>query len=132
MLTVLPATLLATLTPSCRAPRMPTDEELHPQIRIDGGFALRFRQAAHGVDVVRLDAIEVVFSLGVDGAEDGVGVRLAGDVRDTPVIANDCGVSRFPFPTRCFGSFGIEGASGRQKQGQGCGVKSVPRERYLA
>ena len=65
------------------------DEELHPQVAVDRGLALGLRQAAHRVDVVRLDAIEVVLGLRVDHPEDRVGVGLAVDVRDAPVVADD-------------------------------------------
>ena len=76
------------------------DEELHAQVLIDFGFAFGFGEAAHRVDVVGLDAIEVVLGLGVDHAEDGVGVGLAVDVRDAPVVADDGDVARLSLPAR--------------------------------
>ena len=39
------------------------DEQLHPQILIDLRFAFGLGEAAHGVDVVCFDAIEIVFGL---------------------------------------------------------------------
>ena len=76
------------------------DEELHAKVVIDFGFAFGFGEAAHGVDVVGLDAIEVVFGLGVFHAEDGVGVGFSVDVGDAPVVANDGDVKRLSLQTR--------------------------------
>ena len=78
------------------------DEELHAQVLVDFGFAFGLRQAAHGVDVVGLDAIEVVFGLGVLHAEDGVGVGFAVDVGDAPVVADDGDAGRLLLPARDF------------------------------
>ena len=96
------------------------DEELHAQILIDLGFAFGLGQAAHGVDVVGLDAIEIVFGLGVHHAEDGVGVGLAVDVRDAPVVADDGDVVRLTRPTRGFGTVRLSGKrNGRQQENAG-------------
>jgi hypothetical protein len=70
----------------------------------DGGFAFCFREAAHGVDVVGLDAVEVVLGLCVYRAEDGIGIGLAVDVRDAPLVADDGGVPGLSFPARGFRS----------------------------
>ena len=50
------------------------------------------------VEIVRLDAIEVVLGLRVDHAEDRVRVGLAVDVRDAPVVAHDRDVLRLALP----------------------------------
>jgi hypothetical protein len=65
------------------------DEELHAQIAVELLLALDFGEAAEGVDVVELDAVEVVLGLGVEEAEDGVGIGLSVDVGDAPRVAND-------------------------------------------
>ena len=61
------------------------------------------------VDVVRLDAIEVVLGLRVHEPEDGVSVGLPVDVRDAPVVASDRDVLRLLLPS---GLVGIRGALG--------------------
>ena len=78
------------------------DEELHAQVKIDFGFALGLGEAAHCVDVVRFNTIEVVFSLGVLHAEDGVRVGFTVDVGDTPVVADDGDVAGLSLPARNF------------------------------
>ena len=65
------------------------DEQLHAQIAPDGAFAFGFGEAALRVDEVGFDPVEIVFGLGVDHAEYGVGVGLALDVRDAEIIAGD-------------------------------------------
>jgi len=84
---------------------MRVDEELHAKVLIDAGFTFGFGESARGVDVVDLDAIEVVFGLGVLHAEDGVGVGLAVNVGDAPVVAGDGDVCSFLFPAGGFGGF---------------------------
>ena len=71
------------------------DEELLAQVLVDFAFAFGFGEAAQGIEIVGLDAVEVVLGLGVDHAEDGVGVGLAGDVGDAPVVADDGDVGGF-------------------------------------
>ena len=80
--------------------RFGIDEELHAEILIDLRFALGLGETAHGVDVVRLHAIEIVLGLGVLHAEDRVGVRLTVDVCDSPVVADDGDVFGLLFPAR--------------------------------
>src|SRR5215471_8287822 len=79
------------------------DEELHPQVLIDLGFALGLRESSHGVEVVGLDAVEVILGLGVNHAEYGVSVGLARDVGDAPVVANDGGGAGVLFLARGVG-----------------------------
>nr|GEU28199.1 hypothetical protein [Tanacetum cinerariifolium] len=50
------------------------DEQLHAQVAVQLGLAFHFRQAAHGIDVVALDAAEIILGLRIHQAEDGVGV----------------------------------------------------------
>src|SRR5438552_16856890 len=68
------------------------------KIAVNGALAFRLREPAHRVDEIRLDTVEVVFRLGVDDAEDGVGVGPAADVGDAPVVARDGDVLRLLFP----------------------------------
>ena len=76
------------------------DEQFHPQIPVDLRFAFRLGQASHGVQVIGFDAIEIVFSLGVDDAEDRIRIRLAGDVRNAPIVPHDRDVLSLVFPCR--------------------------------
>ncbi|MCG3162548.1 MAG: hypothetical protein JMDDDDMK_03815 [Acidobacteria bacterium] len=69
--------------------RSGVNEQFHSQIPPHGCFAFGLRQPPHRVEVVRLDPVEIVFGLGVDRAEDRIGVGLAVNVRDAPVIADD-------------------------------------------
>src|SRR5207302_1163287 len=75
------------------------DEQLHTQVAIDLSLSLGFGKPAHRVDVVRLDAIEVVLGLRVHEAENGVGVTLAVNVRDAPGVASDRDVPRLALAT---------------------------------
>ena len=65
------------------------NEQLHPQVAVDRRFALGFGQPSQRVDVVGLDAVEVVLGLGVGHAEHRVGVGFAMDVGDPPGVARD-------------------------------------------
>src|SRR2546425_1700405 len=55
-------------------------------------------QPPHRVDVVRLDAIEIVLGLRVNHAEDGISVGLAVDVRNAPVVTDNRDRPRFTLP----------------------------------
>ncbi len=105
------------------------DEELHPQILIDSGLAFRLRQAPHRVDVVRLDAIEIVLGLGVLHAEDRVGVGFSVDVRDAPIVADDGDIPRPVSPSaRLPGFIRLEcesGGCGRKDENERLGVRFV-------
>ena len=65
------------------------DEQLHPQVTVDLSLALGLGQPALRVEEVGLHPVEVVLGLGVHQPEHRVGVGLAGDVRDAPVVADD-------------------------------------------
>jgi hypothetical protein len=78
--------------------RFGIDEKLHAQITPYRGLAFGFRQPPHRVDIVRLYPVEIVFGLSVNRAEDSVGVGLAVNVRDAPVIADDRNVAGLPLP----------------------------------
>ena len=82
------------------------DEKFHPQVLIDFGLTIGFRETSHRIDVVQLDPIEVVFGLGVDHAEDRVGIGFSVDVRDAPIVADDGDVAGFLIPARRFLVFG--------------------------
>jgi hypothetical protein len=64
-------------------------KNLHPQIAVDRALTLGFGEAAHGIEVVGFEAVEVVLGLRVNHSEDRVGVRPATHVRNSPVIARD-------------------------------------------
>ncbi len=76
------------------------DEHLHAQILIDLVFAFCLGQPPHGVQVVGLDPVEVVFGLRVDHAKHGIRIGLAINMRDAPVIAHNLDVGRLRGPTR--------------------------------
>src|ERR1019366_2008238 len=63
-----------------------------------------------------LDAIEVVLGLGVDHAEYRIGVGLAVDMRDAPVVPDDGDVRRPQLPSSGFGGAGARG-NGQGKHG---------------
>ena len=92
------------------------NEEFHAQVLVDFGFALGLRQTSHGVDVVCLDAIEIVFGLCVLRTEDRVGVRFSVDVRDAPIIPRDGHIPSFLLPPRDLGTW-----RRRKRQRRGCG-----------
>ena len=95
-----------------RAERVGTDEKLHAKVLIDRRFAFGLRQPPHRVDVVRLDSIEIVLGLRVDHAEDGVGVGLAEDMGNAPIVADDGDGARLALPA---------GERRRRGPGAGCG-----------
>ena len=74
------------------------DEELHAQVPVHLALALGLRQAPHGVQVVRLDAVEIVLGLRVHHAEDGVGIGLSVDVGNAPVVPDDGDVLGLSLP----------------------------------
>ena len=98
------------------------DEQPHPQILVDFGLALGFRQPPHGIDVVGLHAIEVVLGLRVFHAEHGVGVSFAIDVRYAPIVANDGDAAGLSGPTF---SFRVLGQRGGYRQQQEDGLQSI-------
>ena len=74
------------------------DEELHAQVAVEFFFTFDLGEAAEGVDVVEFDAVEVVFGLGVEQAENGVSVCLAKNVGDAPSVADDGDLARVLLP----------------------------------
>jgi hypothetical protein len=88
------------------------DEELHAQVLVDFRLAFGFGEAPHGVDVVRLDAIEVVFGLRVLHAEDRVGVGFSVDVRNAPIVPDDGDSRGLLAPARQFGFGWLESEGG--------------------
>ena len=94
------------------------DEQLHPEVAPDGAFALGLGQAALRVDEVGFDAIEIILRLGVDHAEHGVGVGLALDVGDAPIITGDGDSGLAGGPAIGFGrGQRRDGENGREEQG---------------
>ena len=65
------------------------DVEPRAQILPDRLLALGLGGAAQRGEIVGLDAREVVLGLGVDHPEHRVGVGLALDVGDAPIVAGD-------------------------------------------
>ena len=74
------------------------DEQLHPQVAVELARAFGFGEPAHRVKVIHLDTIEVVLSLRIKSTEDGIGISLAVDVRNTPAVALYCDVGCTLFP----------------------------------
>src|SRR5439155_16458021 len=100
------------------------------QIPVYLRFALRFCQASHGVEVIYFDAIEIVFRLGVDDAEDRIGVRLAEHMGNAPIVSYDGDALCFPFP--CGGVFLLVDLSARNAQsGEDKGEEPQKRIRII-
>jgi hypothetical protein len=74
------------------------DEELHPQIAPDLRLAIGFSRPPLREQEVVFHPGEVVLGLRVDEAEDCIGVGLAMDVRNPPVVAGDDDVLRLRLP----------------------------------
>src|SRR2546426_2311369 len=72
-----------------RLDRVGVDEQLHPQVLVDAGLALRLRQAPQRVEVIGFHPVEVVFGLSIHQAEDGVGVGPAVHVGNAPIVPDD-------------------------------------------
>ena len=94
-----PLRALAVQSPHLRR----VDEQLHAQVAIDRGLTLGFGQPAHRVQVIGLDPVEVVLGLRIHHAEYRVGVGLAVDVRDAPVVPDDGDALGAPLPARDVG-----------------------------
>jgi hypothetical protein len=78
------------------------DKQLHPQVLPDRRFTLGLGEAAHRIEVVGLDAVEVVLGLRIGHAEHRIGIGLAVHMGDAPVVARDGDGLSFalPVPTR--------------------------------
>ncbi len=74
------------------------EEETLPQILPDPALAFSFRKSAQRDEIVCFDAIEVVFALRVDHAEDGISIGRAVDMRNAPIITGDVDGFRFGDP----------------------------------
>src|SRR5215469_6556225 len=92
--------------------RVGLDEKLHAQVLIDFRLAICLSQSAHGIDVVGLDAIEIVFGLGINRAEYRIRIRFSVNVGDAPIVADDSDASRFLLPT---GNLRLLGSLGKQR-----------------
>src|SRR5581483_2657382 len=90
------------------------DEQLLAEVAVDLLFAFRLGEPADAVDEVQLDAVEVVFRLRVDRAEDRVGVRFPVHMRDAPVVARDRDALRLLLPARDLLRIGGGGAAPRR------------------
>src|ERR1041384_7562513 len=77
------------------------DEELHSQVAPDRGFG--FSETTHSIDGVSLNAIEIIFSLRIDGAKDRISIGLPVHMRDPPVVADDRDVAGPLLPPRHVG-----------------------------
>jgi hypothetical protein len=74
------------------------NEELHAQVLINFGFAFGLGESAHRIDVICLDAIEVVLGLRVLHTEDGVGIGFSVNVGEAPIVTDNGDLLRFFFP----------------------------------
>ncbi len=92
------------------------DKQLHTQIAPDRRLTFGLGETPHGVEVIGLDAIEVVFRLRVGHAEYGVGIRLAVHVGDAPVVARDGDGLRLMVPARRFGRVGLHTRNHRERK----------------
>ena len=63
------------------------DKQFHAQVAVEFTIAFGFGETAHRVKVVDLDAIEIIFGLRIESAEDSVGVCFPINMRDTPGVA---------------------------------------------
>jgi hypothetical protein len=94
-----------------------------PQIAINRAFSLRLGRASQRIEVVGLDAIEVVFRLGVKETKYRIGVGFSRDVRNSPVVAGDGNVLRLAGPSgevsrgRGRRSRGLRGGGGGSERG---------------
>src|SRR5207244_5586348 len=92
------------------------DKKFHSQIAPDRTFTFGFSQAAHPIKVVGLDPIEIVFSLRIDHSEDRVGVSLAMNVRNAPVVARDGDVARLCLPAHLIRDLTKSGERNKQQR----------------
>jgi hypothetical protein len=76
------------------------NEETLPQVLVDRRLAFGLGQPPDRVQVVGLDPVEVVLGLGVDHAEDSVGVGLRIDVGDAAIVADDGDAGRLLLESR--------------------------------
>src|SRR6185312_4986807 len=81
-----------------RLQRIRVDEKLHAKILIDRRLAFRFSETSHRIQVIRLDAIEIVLRLRVDHPEDSIRVGLPTHVCDPPVVSGDRDALRLLLP----------------------------------
>jgi len=94
------------------------DEQTLAQVRPQRGFSFRLRQPAERREVVRLDAIEIVFGLRIGHAEHGIRVALAVHVRDAPVVADDRHRGGLLLPAHRVGGFRSreDGGTGKNRR----------------
>src|SRR5262245_12446608 len=112
--------------------RVGLNEKLHAQILVDFGLALRLSQPTHRVDVVGLDAIEIVFGLGIHRAEYRICIRLSVNVGDAPIVADNGDAACFLLPSRnlrLLSSLGNQGDRyGSEEENELLEVKSVSHD----
>ncbi len=90
------------------------------QILPDRALALRLGGAAERGQVIGLDPREIIFCLGVDRAEHGIGIAPAMDMRDAPIVAHDLDPCGLGLPAGLFGRRrGERGGGGEQKRDGG-------------
>ncbi len=90
------------------------DEQPPTKIAVNGRLAFGLRREPKTVEVVVLDAREVVFRLGVDHSEHRVRIGFAVDMRDAPVVADDADILGMLLPTHGFAGARFDGAQGAQ------------------
>ena len=74
------------------------DEQLHAQVAKQLRLTLCLCQATHRVNIVCLDAVKIVLSLGVQCTEYRIGIGLPIDVCNAPFVSADGDVARPLFP----------------------------------
>ena len=72
----------------------------HPnqQVIVEFRFAFYLRFSTQFFDVIHLHPLKIVFALGVKKPKNGIGIGLAVDVRNAPIVSNDGDVFGLFFP----------------------------------
>ena len=92
-------------------------KKARPQILVQIGFTFHFGHAPHVGDVVVFNPHEVVFTLDVEHAKDGIRVGFARYVGDVPFVAGDGDALGLGFPSGNFSSAeGLTPGVGRDEE----------------
>ena len=83
------------------------DIEPLSQILPDRLFALGLGKPAECDEIIGLDPVEVILGLGVDHAEDGIGIGRAVDMGNAPIVARDLNALGSRRPSRMLGDVGL-------------------------
>ncbi len=77
------------------------------QVLPDRLLALGLGQPPERDEIIGLNAVEVVFGLGIDHSEHRIGIGWPMDMRDAPIVANDCRALRGRCPARSLDRVGL-------------------------